>query len=405
MPWFSYKAVTTEGEVIEGEFEAFDRAAVVERLRAQGHTPIRAEERKGGGGIVRRGGVPRDRRVAMAEIALLTRELSILLRAGLPLDRALSILSQLASARATKALVERVLEQVRGGASLAAALESQGEILPGFYVGMVRAGEAGGTLEVVLERLAETLESSEALKETVRSALIYPAIVMVIAVGSLTILMTMVIPQFRPLFEDAGAALPLVTQVVIGASDLLRAFWWVPTGLIAVLILGLRRHNATLAGRLRWDRWLLGLPLFGSLLLKIEVARMTRTLGSLLANQVSVLNAVAMTVGTLGNQAVASALSEIRGRLAKGEGLAVPLAEAGIFPVLAVQLIQVGEESGKLDEMLLRVAAIFDEEVRRTIERLLALLVPGITIVLGIIIAVIIGSMLAAIFSAYDLPM
>ncbi len=195
--------------------------------------------------------------------------------------------------------------------------------------------------------------------------------------------------------------MPLLTEIVIGSSDFVRDYWWALGVALVVLVMAVRRHNASPEGRLRWDRWILGRPLLGDLVLKIEVARLARTLGTLLANQVNVLNAVSMTLGTLGNRAVA--LSEIRARLAKGEGLAVPLAEAGLFPTLAVQLIQVGEESGQLDTMLLRVAEIYDEEVRRTIDRLLALLIPVIIIVLGLVIAVMILSILMPIMSSYDL--
>lgn len=405
MPWYVYKAVSADGEVLEGELEAPDRSSVVERLRSQGHVPIRAEERKGGGGgVAWRRVARRDRGVGPAEVSLLTRELSILLEAGLPLDRALTTLSSLSAEGPVRRLVERILERVRGGSSLAEALEAQGEVFPSYYAGMVRAGEAGGALEAVLSRLADALERAQALRESVKSALLYPLLVVVLAVLSLVVLMTLVVPRFRPLFEDSGAALPLVTEVVIGLSDFMRDFWWLLLALVAGAVFLVRRHNATAAGRLRWDRWLLGWPLLGDLLLKIEVARLSRTLGTLLANQVNVLNALSMSMGSLGNRAVIAGLSELRGRLTKGEGLAVPLAEAGIFPVLAVQLIQVGEESGKLEEMLLRVAAIYDEEVRRTVDRLLALLVPAVTIVLGLVIAVIIGSMLAAILSAYELP-
>jgi general secretion pathway protein F len=328
----------------------------------------------------------------------------MLLQSGLPLDRALSILGSLSAEGPVRRLVERILDQVRGGASLAEALEAQGEAFPSFYSGMVRAGEAGGALEVVLERLADTLERAQALRESVKSALIYPMLVVILAIGALVIMMTLVIPNFRPLFEESGAAMPLLTQIVIGISDFVRDFWWGLAGALALLVYGVRRHNATPAGRLRWDRWLVSLPLLGDLILKLEVARLARTLGTLLANQVNVLNAVSMALGTLGNRAVGDSLSELRGRLAKGEGFAVPLAEAGVFPVLAVQLIQVGEESGQLDGMLLRVADIYDEEVKRTIDRILALLIPVIIMVLGVVIALMIGSIVMAIMSSYDLP-
>ena len=411
MAWFSYKAVSASGEVIEGELEATDQRAVIDRLRREGHVPIRAEALRGSGGggsgAASGGGSRRvlgRGRVAAKEVAFLTRELSVLLEAGLTLDRALSILGSLSSAAGLRSVVERVLERVRGGTSLADALEVEGAVFPSYYAGMVRAGEAGGQLEVVLGRLAETLERAQALKESVVTALLYPALVLALAVGSLVVLMTLVIPEFRPLFEDAGAALPLLPQVILWVSDLLQAYWWLPLVGLVVLVVVVRRLIASPEGRLAWDRGCLRLPLFGDLLLKLEVARLTRTLGTLLANGVSVLNAFTMTLGATQNQAVAEALSELRGRVAKGEGLARPLTELGLFPALAVQLIEIGEESGRLEPMLLRVAEIYDEEVKRTIGRLLALLVPAVTIVLGIVIAVIIGAMLSAILSAYDLP-
>ncbi len=411
MAWFSYKAVSASGEVIEGELEATDQRAVIDRLRREGHVPIRAEALRGSGGggsgAASGGGSRRvlgRGRVAAKEVAFLTRELSVLLEAGLTLDRALSILASLSSAAGLRGVVERVLERVRGGTSLADALEVEGAVFPSYYAGMVRAGEAGGQLEVVLGRLAETLERAQALKESVVTALLYPALVLALAVGSLVVLMTLVIPEFRPLFEDAGAALPLLPQVILWVSDLLQAYWWLPLVGLVLLVVVVRRLIARPEGRLAWDRGCLRLPLFGDLLLKLEVARLTRTLGTLLANGVSVLNAFTMTLGATQNQAVAEALSELRGRVAKGEGLARPLTELGLFPALAVQLIEIGEESGRLEPMLLRVAEIYDEEVKRTIGRLLALLVPAVTIVLGAVIAVIIGAMLSAILSAYDLP-
>jgi general secretion pathway protein F len=224
------------------------------------------------------------------------------------------------------------------------------------------------------------------------------------AAVSIIVLVTLVIPEFRPLFEDSGAALPTSTRIVIGISDFLAVYWWAAAlGLLAV-VLGIRQHNRDPAGRLRWDRWMIRAPLVGDLVNKIETARFSRTLGTLLANGVNVLNALALTIETLENRAITDATARAQGRLAKGEGLAHPLMETGVFPGLALQLIQVGEETGQLDAMLLRIADIYDDEVKRTIERMLSLLVPLVTLALGVLIAGIIGSMMAAILSAYDLP-
>jgi general secretion pathway protein F len=406
MARFLYKSVSATGEVVEGEIEAASRELVVERLRAQGHVPIRAEEVKGSGrSRLNFGRTKSARGVGPKDVVIMTRELATLLNAGLPLDRAMTIVGELTRAGAMKSLVERVLEKVRGGATFADALSDYDQVFPNYYTGMVRAGEAGGSLDTVLNRLADSLERSQALRENVRSALQYPILVVIMAVVSLAILMTAVIPEFQPLFENAGAALPISTQIVIGVSDFMVGYWWAILVSILVVALFIQRHNADPAGRLRWDRWVIGLPVIGSLVIKIEVARFSRTLGSLLANGVSALNALAMTAETAENWALVEALVEAQNRMAKGEGLANPLAATGLFPHLALQLIQVGEESGRLEDMLLRIADIYDDEVKRTIDRILSMLVPGITIVLGVLIAVIIGSILAAILSSYDLPL
>ena len=406
MPRFNYKAVSPDGEVIEGEIEAASRQAVVDRLHADGHVPIRADEsrRVEAAAPSALSGLFQPRRVRREDLVLITRELATLLQAGLPLDRAMSVMLDLAPAGPVRDLVEEAREKVRGGATLADALADHPAVFPNFYVGMVRAGEAGGSLDGVLTRLAETLERAQALRETVQAALRYPALVVIMAVVSLAVLMTAVIPEFRPLFEDAGAAMPVSTQIVIGVSDFLALYWWLIALVLLAAVVPLRQHNRTDEGHLRWDTWKIEAPVFGDLLTKIEVARFSRTLGTLLNNGVSVLNAMSMTIDTLDNRAFARAAAQAQGRLAKGEGLAEPLAETGVFPGLALQLVRVGEETGQLDAMLLRIAEIYDEETRRAIQKMLSLLVPLVTLALGVLIAGIIGSMISAIMSSYDLP-
>jgi general secretion pathway protein F len=402
---FSYKAVTPDGKVLQGEIEAATRQAVIDRLRGQGAIPIRAEEcqsRERGGRSLPT--LFKKTRLGSRDIMHLTRELSILLSAGLPLDRSLTTLSNLAGPAPMKKLVEDLITQVRGGSTLADAVETQGNIFPGFYAGMVRAGEAGGSLESVLNRLADTLEYNQGLKDEIRAALTYPILVVVMTVVSLTVLMTLVIPEFRPLFEEAGAEMPFSTKVIIAVSDFLRSWGWTLPIAFLLAVFGLLQHNRSREGRERWDRWMIGLPLLGDLIVKIETVRFTRTLGTLLSNGVTLLNALDMACGTLGNRALAGAVRGIRGALAEGAGLAGPMGETGYFPQLALQLIQVGEESGQLEQMLLRVAGIYDGEVKRAIQNMLALLVPAVTIVLGVLIAAIIGSMMSAILSSYDLP-
>jgi general secretion pathway protein F len=406
MPRYRYKAVSAAGEILEGEIEAADRQAVIDILHKQGNTPIRADHVSGrssrsAGRIKLAGG----RRLDSESVVLTTRELATLLRAGMPIDRALSILADITKDRALRAFLEDVLKSVRSGSTLADALEHYKQWLPAYYIGLVRAGEAGGALESVLTRLAESLERAQSLRETVRSAMYYPAFVLVMSVLTLIVLFTLVIPEFRPLFEESASGMPSSMAAVIALSDGLRDYWWAILLGIVVLVLLVRQLSATPDGRRRRDRVVLRLPLLGELVTKVEVARFTRTLGTLLANGVMVLNALAITAETISNRELAGAVGGLAGRLKQGEGLSGPLMELGLFPRLAVQLIQVGEESGQLESMLMRVAEIYDEDVKRSIQRLLALLVPVMTICIGILVATIIATMLTAILSTYELSL
>jgi general secretion pathway protein F len=405
MPRFRYKSVTPVGELVQGEMEALTRAAVIERLHNDGHTPIRADELTQRSAVrLLPDGLFRRKVLSGTDAVLLTRELATLLRAGVPLERALVILVNLADHGPKHRLMQAVLERVRGGSSLADALEAYRETLPSFYIAMVRAGEAGGALESVLARLADALERAQSLKATVRSAMYYPIIVLIVAAVSLVVLLTRVVPEFRPLFEGTGAAMPTSTRVIIALGEWLTTYWWLVIVVPAGLALVARHLYGRPEVRIRCDRAMLKIPLLGDLTTKLEVARFTRTLGTLLGNGVSILNALTIAVDTLGNRALAQEAGGLADRLKKGDGLAAPLMASGVFPRLAVQLIQVGEEGGQLEDMLLRVASIYDEETRQTLQRMLALLVPMITILLGLVVAAVISSMLTAILSAYDLP-
>ena len=404
MTRFRYKAVTSKGEIVEGALEAPNRSAVIDRLRHQGHLPIRADA------LVEPDQIPWWRRpirltnkLTDSDVILFTRQLATLLQAGLPIDRALGTMAELEAEGPRRVLVRNVLETVRGGMPLADALIAQKASMPPFYVGMVRAGEAGNTLDSVLARLADALERAEALREGIRSAMYYPVIVLFVALVTLVLLLTAVVPEFKPLFEDRGAELPLAMAWLLGISDFLANWWW---ALIAVVVgagMAHRYHNRQPAGRLRRDRWLIRIPLLRELLIKIEVARFGRTLGTLLANGVTAVPAFSIAAGAIGNREMRRVIEGVSSRLQRGEGLALPLRDTGLFPPLAAQLAQVGEDSGQLEPMLLKVADIYDEEVRRTLQRLMTLLVPVVTIGLGLLVAAIIAAMLSAILSTYDL--
>jgi len=413
MARFRYRAVAASGELLQGEMDAVSQATVVERLRGQGHLPLAADEVAAGAARRRqltlmqrlRQPVFGQARVTRREIAMMTRELATLLEAGLTLDQSLKLLIELAAGEPLEALLVDLLERIQGGSSLADALAQHDRLFPRVYVSMVRAGETGGALREVLGRLARYLDEAEALREQVKSALVYPVILLVLAVVSIVILLTVVLPQFTPLFENAGAQLPWLTRAVMLVGDAVQRWWWLMllAGIGAVGIA--RRQLRRPARRAQVDRWLLKVPLVGELLAKIDTARFARALGTLLANGVPPLTALAIVQDALTNATLRRALADAATAMKDGGGLAAPLGRSNVFPRLAVHLLGVGEESGQLDPMLLKIAEVFDRDVRSTIERLMALLVPVLTIMLGAIVAVIITSVLMAILSAYDLQL
>jgi len=402
VPGFQYKAVTADGEVVQGTLEASNRKMVVEQLHALGQTPIRIDETTlpTGGKRKRR---LRKRRLSEEHITNATRELSTLLRAGMPLDRALGVLVSLNEGEPIAEMLGDVRKQVNGGASLADAIENQGDTFDRFYINLLRAGEAGGALDVVLDRLAEHMEQSKELHDSLVSALIYPAILIVVAVTSIFILLGYVVPQFTELFEDVGQVLPLPTRITIAVGEALQNYGWVALLVIAAGVWLLRRQLADPRGRRRWHARFLKLPLAGVIITRVEVARFARTLGTLLHNGVPLLKALSIVKDSIGNQVIADGIERVAGSLKEGQSLAEPLAEAALFPPFAIHMIRVGEESGRLEELLLQVASIYDRETQVTIKRTLTLLEPVLILVLGIIIAAVIMSILMAILGINQL--
>lgn len=402
MPLFQYKAADAQGGILEGEMEARAVDSVAEHLQAQGFLPIQIEEAtlgKSGGWL---SGFARAR-VSQDEIALMTREIATLLRAGLPLDRALEIAINLSSNDEVAEILNEVRQDVRGGASLSAAMEAQKGVFSRFYLNMIRAGEAGGALEVVMVRLTEFMERAKELKETVKSALVYPVILIMVAVVSVVVLLIFVVPQFTQMFEESGKALPLATQIVVAAGEFFRVWWWALIGGGIASYALFKRQMADPDSRYRWDERFLGLPLVGDLLAKIEMARFSRTLGTLLDNGVSLLVALSIVKETLGNSVMAERIDEVSAKLREGKGLGYPLLEAEVFPRLGVHMVMVGEETGRLSEMLIQVADVFDREVQTAVKRTLSLLEPALILGLGLIIGAIIMSILVAILSVNEL--
>lgn len=405
MPLYKYRAVSASGDILDGEMEAPSTASVAERLVELGHTPVRAEE--AGSDSPSKFDASKffrlQRGVSRRDLGLLTRELSTLLRAGVPLDRSLEILITIVEKKYLRDAIERILEQVRGGDTLADAMATRPRDFPHFYTSMVKAGEVSGALDQVLERLAEFLEHSQAVSESVRSALVYPVILVVVAGISLIVLLTGVIPQFRPLFESAGQALPLPMLVLVGVANILSSFWWAFLIVIIGAVVLVRRALSQHDSRLKFDSAVLRWPLIGALVRKIEAARFCRMLSTLLHNGVAMLPALAVTRDTLNNLALSEAVDRAAVSVKEGRGLSRSFADEDVLPHLALSLIRVGEETGELERMLDQVADIQERDVQRTVSRLLALLVPALTIGLGLVVAVVIVTLLSAILGVNQL--
>lgn len=400
MTLYHYKAVRMNGQEEEGELEAANEAALVATLQKEGLIPVKTRVAGGIAGYFRGRG---RMQVGEKEVGLLTREMSTLLEAGLPLDRSLQILIDLTDEEHVAALLTNLQDRVRGGATFSDALEEQGKVFSPLYVNMIRAGEASGALEAALARLSEYLERSAELRETIRSALVYPMILLVVAGLSLILLLVFVVPQFTQLFDDMGAALPAPTRVVIAVGDLFRGYWWVMLCVVALLAVLVQKLLEKPHLRARWHRRLLTLPLFGDLVWKLETARFCHTLATLLENGMPLLGALGLARQVVGNLRISGQLEAITDDLKRGRGLADPLTENQVFPKLALQMIRVGEESGNMDPMLAKVATLYDRETRAAVQRMLTLLEPALIIGLGITVAGIIISILMAILGANEL--
>jgi general secretion pathway protein F len=395
-----------EGKIIEGNMEASDDGVVSMKLQEMGLLPIRIGSAARQAFFSRQFEWPwKHKKVRRKDLLIFTQELHTLVRAGFPLDRSLAVLSQLAESPAMADVIQDVLKEVKGGKSFSEALAKYPDIFPKVYINMVKAGEAGGMLEEILGRLASYLISSEDLRSYIIGALIYPALLSAVAVVSVIILTLFVIPKFTSIFQDIGVPLPLPMAILKGLSDFLSKFWWL---VLAIILIGgfyFKRFRQSSEGRMKWDRWLLRVPLVGIVLRKIEVARLARSLGTLLRGGVPLLQAMTIVREIVGNQSIALMIEPIRNGIKKGEGIAQPMKQSGVFPPLAMHLIEVGEESGKLDGMLIQVADVYDAEVRNSIKNLIAFFEPALILLMGIIIGTVVVSMLTAIFSINDIPL
>jgi general secretion pathway protein F len=403
MPVFVYKAANRRGQTVDGVMEAADARAVVERLHKEAYYPIRVSPHGERPGLFTFGG---SSRIRQRELLALTQQLATLFEAGLPLDRALSILHELADGTRVKTIVSDLLHSVRGGASFSEALaKHHPRPFSRLYINMVRAGEKGGVLEVSLRRLAEFLEARAAFNEAVLSALAYPLVITTVGAGAIVFLMTFVIPRFASIFQDLGQTIPLPTQILLAISAGLQTYWWVGALIALVGVLAWRVWTGNPEGRRNADQLLLGLPLVGPLTMKVETARFARTLGTMLHSGVPVLGAMAVVGDMMSNQAVGLAVSRLADGVKRGGTIAAGMQQHGAFPALAIHMVRVGEETGRLEEMLLKVADTFETDVRTDLKRVLGLLEPAIILAMGVLVAFIVVAMLLAIFSINEMPL
>ncbi len=398
MSVFSYRASTRDGEIIEGVINAEDERTAVERLRDSHLIPLRVSfsQSRSRLGIFKK-------RSTHSDVLTFTTELSSLLSAGLPLDRSLNILREISENEAMKEVISVILQSIRGGNSFSDALQKHPKVFSQLYVNMVRAGESGGVLEPVVEKVAEFLESAKTLRDHLLSAMIYPVILAFTGGVSIAILLTYVIPKFSVIFEDLGQSIPLPTQILIGVSTFLSTYWWAILIVAGVTVYWLRRYIETEKGRLRWDTF--KLRILGDVITHLETSRFCRTLGTLLKSGVPLIHALMNVKDVLSNTVMKKAIDSVIKGAKEGQGISTPLIASGIFPALATSMIKVGEETGQLDEMLLKVSETYEKHLKVTLGRLISLLEPAMILIMGVIVGFIVMSMLIAILSINELPM
>ena len=406
MAHFTYKVVDQSGSVIEGAMEGRDRRAVIDHLQSLDYLPIEVAERTDEETKDRGLDVSRlFHRVTRRDVVTFTRQMATLLSAALEIDRILQIIIPLTKKAGMRGVVEDLLGRVQEGETLSDAMGRHPTVFGNLYTGMVRAGETGGTVGPVLQRLADFQERAHETRSQIISQLIYPAVLTVASGGAIVLLLVFVIPRFAGIFSDLGQALPLPTQIVIAVSGFAQRTWWVLLGgLGAAWIIG-RRLLRRPEGRRRWDHFKLRLPMAGNLIKMAEVGRFARTLGTLLVSGVPILQAMSIVQEAMTNRVVADTVSDLTDAVRAGRPLAVPLRASGSFPPMAVQMISVGEESGRLEEMLLHVADLFDTEVQTTVRRLTALVEPVIILLMGLVVGFIVLSIFLAIFSITAIPL
>ncbi|MDX1622698.1 MAG: type II secretion system F family protein [Gemmatimonadota bacterium] len=392
MPTYLYKAQTVGGEEQTGEMSAATEADVVGLLRKRRLVVTSVKEKP------REINITIGRGYKTKDLVLFTRQFATMINAGLPLVQSLDILASQQPNDKVAEKIRAVLNDVEAGSTLADAMRRHREFFSDVYVNMVAAGEAGGILDTILLRLAEYLEAAEALKRKVRGAMFYPATVMGFAVIAIAVLLMFVIPTFAGFFESAGVALPLPTRIVMGLSDFMVGYWWGILAVIGVVAYLIRSYRQTPQGKRSTDRLLLKMPVLGNVIRKAAIARFSRTLGTLVQSGVPILEGLEITARTAGNKIVEEAVMESRVSIAGGETIAEPLKKSDVFPPMVIQMINVGEQTGGLDEMLGKIADFYDDEVEAAVNALTSVIEPIMIVFLGLVVGGMVVAMYLPIF-------
>jgi len=407
VPKYAYKAMNKEGKEAFGIVESENQALAINDIRQMGLYPTkvyearksderRARKEKGGLNELYFGGVK------TKELVIMTRQLSTLIDAGLPLLRSINVLIAQLKPSKLRDILREIRDEIQSGSTFSEGLAKHPKEFDRLYVNMVRAGEVGGMLEVVLQRLATFMERRQALKRRVKSAMVYPVAVLLVAVGIVWFLLSYVVPEFAVIFEDFGAKLPWMTQFLIKCGDFARFEWWKVALYFNGTIITIKVLSKIHTVKRITDRVVLRIPLVGDLITKVAVARFSRTLGTLITSGVPILQSLRITKETIGNEVIENAIQKVHDSIKEGDTIAAPLDESKVFPPMVVNMIDVGEETGSLDAMFMKVADIYDSEVEAAVEALLALMEPVMIVVLGVICGFIVISMYLPIFSLAD---
>ena len=399
MPVFNYEALTATGDVAAGTMEAASKPELIVRLRGMGYYPksinqVGEKKEKGFEISLGRG------RVRSKDVEFFSYQMSTLLNSAVPLARALTITMGQVSREGMRRVIEQVRSDVEQGASFADALSQHPKAFNELYVNMVRAGEEGGVINVVMERLADFAERQRTLKETVISAMFYPAILFLIAIGAVTVLTFFVIPKFTVLYTDLNITLPLPTRILLGGIGFVSSYWWVIIIGFLAAFFGLRQYASSEEGKIFLDKLKLKLPIFGDVVQKFALSRFTRTLGTLQNNSVPLLQSLRVCKETIGNRIYRDAVEEGEEAIARGASLSSTLEESGVFPELVTQMISIGEESAQLEQMFEKLAEYYDLEIKKSLERLTSILSPIIILIMGVLVGFIAVAMILPIFQA-----